>query len=116
MPVIQDFAYTAPPGKKLPTLHEWVTTLSGKEQLQFAMAEKRQLALRQQAVQENKLAVVKKTTENREGLDTYVWEDQHAQNKSIDKRKKWDRVWLQYWSRYLKETGAQFEIVEKTVP
>ena len=114
MPVKQEFVYTQESGKKLPTLHEWVDTLSGEDQLNFRLAEKRQLTLRQQAIEQAQLTVVKKTSDDVTALDNYVWSDE-AKNKPVEKRKKWDRVWLQYWSRYLKETGAQFEIIEKPI-
>lgn len=115
MPVKQEFVYTPPSGKTLLTLHEWIDTLPGEDQLKFRLAEKRQLTLRQQAIEQEQLTVVKKTSDSASVLDNYVWSDS-AKDRPVEKRKKWDRVWLEYWSRYLKETGAQFEILERPVP
>ena len=115
MPIQQDFIYKSTSEKPIPTLEEWVDTLPGPQQLEFAMAKKRQLILRQRVIEQNKLTVVSHDTKDSWAHDSYVWDEKHASETPVEKRKKWDRVWLQYWSRYLKETGAQFEVVEKTI-
>jgi hypothetical protein len=119
MSVIQEFVFTPPAGKELVTLHQWVATLPENERNWFVMSEARQLELRQKVVEVNKLAVVKNAkSADEDGIvpDSYVWDESQIENKHQHNYKEHDDVWLQYWNRYLEETGTKFEIVEKQIP
>jgi hypothetical protein len=97
MSVTQKFEYTWPEGA--PELHflDWIATLTQAEQDDFAQAKIRQEAHRQPFIDDGRLAIVE---------EGYAWKDQ----ETADLGKPTDSVWIEYWSRWIDETGVKFSI------
>jgi hypothetical protein len=97
MSVTQKFEYTWPEGA--PELHflDWIATLTQAEQDDFAQAKIRQEAHRQPFIDDGRLSIVE---------EGYAWKDQ----ETADLGKPTDPVWIEYWSRWINETGVKFSI------
>ena len=103
MAPIQKFIYTWPDGTTPIDFHAWVATLSKEEQDEFAQSLARQLAFRQQSIDDGLLALVPEVG--------YKWKDKDTMNIG----KPTDPTWHRYWNRWQDETGVIFkiEIIEK---
>ena len=97
MPILSKFIYTWPPGVPQIKFYPWIATLSQEEQDEFRLADIRQKEFRQEVINQGQLIV------NDTG---YVWKDQEA----LAVNKPHDPTWDLYWTRWQKETGAQFTI------
>ena len=105
MALKQEFKYIATENQTFLEFTEWIKTLSDEEQEQFSRAVKRQLAHRQKLIDANKLTL------SYDG--SYIWNDNHVENKQPGEYKPHDRVWLTFWNRYtayLEEINVKFEI------
>jgi hypothetical protein len=109
MPVEQEFVYSTRDGQPPMPLHKWVETLPVSEQVQFRAAELRQFDLRDQAIARGDLVVAEGTGNINDRV--YVWKDEAAAAKG----KGTDPEWLVFFTRYQKENGITFEVVNKSV-
>jgi hypothetical protein len=105
--VKHEFKYTVPAGQTFLNLHEWVATLSVREQEEFRLAQQRQYDIRQEFVDAGALTVDPTKQKN----TPYIWKDSESANKNKPK----DPVWAVYWDRYLTETNTTFEIIETEI-
>jgi hypothetical protein len=80
------------------TLFEWVATLSIEEQDRFRLADQRQVNHRQNAIDKGHMIIDPQTND-------YIWKD----NETAKNGKKTDRVWLEFWHRYVDECNINFE-------
>ena len=86
------------PGEENAGLYDWIATLSADEQEKYQRAETRQFKHRQDAIDRGDMMIDPQTND-------YVWKD----NETAKKGKKTDRVWLEFWTRYLTECNIKFE-------
>ena len=104
MPVTQIWIYTWPEGTTPILFQDWISTLPQAEQDEYALANARQLAFRQQVIDEG---VLELSPINSEGTDIgYTWIDQEA----ADIGKPTDPTWYVYWNRWINETGVQVTV------
>ena len=97
MPIFSKFIYIWPEGTNPIDFPPWIDTLTQAEQDEFRLADIRQKEFRKLVVDQGNLTVT----------DTgYVWKDQEA----LAVNKPHDPTWDLYWTRWQKETGAQFTI------
>ena len=103
MGVISKFVYTWPEGTTPIQFPSWIKTLAPAEQDEFAQAQSRQLAFRQQLIDDGLLTLVPEVG--------YEWKDK----TTLDIGKPTDPTWQIYWDKWIKETGVIFsiEIIEK---
>lgn len=101
MSVRNSFIVVSNNDAEIVTLHEWVATLNRYEQELFRQADIRQVKHRQNAIDRGDLVLDSTTNE-------YVWRDKETANKG----KPTDRVWLEFWNRYVDQcnlvTGTRF--------
>jgi hypothetical protein len=112
MSVKQEFIYTTENGDPPIPIDDWIATLPDEEQQEYRRAAERQQAFRRTIIEDNKLKV---TREQNSNYDSYIWDENHVQDKEVHEYKKYDEVWLEYWKRYLRETGTTFEIKKTKV-
>ena len=86
------------PGDKFISIDDWIATLSVDEQEKFYLARERQLARRQQAIDNGHLTL----TED----GSYEWTDEATFNT---KSHGVDRIWYSYFHRWLTETNQEFD-------
>lgn len=104
MTVTQIFIYTWPEGTTPIVFQDWIGTLPQAEQDEYALANARQLAFRQQVIDGGVLAL---SPFNSEGTDIgYTWINQEA----ADIGKPTDPTWYVYWNRWINETGVQVTV------
>lgn len=112
MPVVQKFSYRQADGTIIPhdsdKVHfifiAWLESLSEAEQQEYREADKRQKALRKQAIDDGKMSIAP-------GGTKYVWKDEQA----CDSGKPTDPVWFKYWRRYMTETKQQIVVTYENV-
>jgi hypothetical protein len=102
MAVSQRFVFEWPDGVTPVLFMNWIKLLSESEQDEFNQAKIRQEAHRQQAIDDQRMTMVK---------DAYVWKNQIESKK----KKPSDPVWVEYFERYLQETQTQFKMVYEEV-
>ena len=91
----QTFEYTAPPGKQIVNFDTWASeTLDHVEYNSWFNACRRQNAVMLAKEKENKVKINK---------DEYYWDE-----NTIKYEQPCDQEWLQFWNRYLDETGIKF--------
>lgn len=100
MPVRHRFVYEWPSGVTPVTFDTWIAGLSQEEKQEFGQAKLRQIAHRQNAIDQGAMIIDR---------GSYVWTDQ--QTATINKPT--DDVWHKYFQRYLKETQTTFRIEEE---
>lgn len=107
MSLVQIFNYKSP-NNKFVTRESWVATLPSEQQIEYAEAQARQLARRQEAIDNGYLVVVK--SESPSGHASYQWTDQAVFE---EKNHGCDPIWKQYYDRWLTETNQELEILIK---
>jgi hypothetical protein len=113
MAIKHNFTYVAPEGKPLVNIHQWAAGLTIEEQQEFALANERQLQLREEAIARGDL-VVDSSASNEADVNAspvYVWKDA----ETAERGKEADPKWIAFWERYLAETGIKFEVVDSEV-
>jgi len=104
MVVVQSFTYITKDGNKKIEFHEWAKqSLTSNEYAKWTEAVQRQSAYRQDAIDAGKLIHDKIR-------DVYIWDEEWINGKDPTEFKEYDIEWLEFWERYLDETGTQLEI------
>jgi len=102
MSVKNSFIVVSNNNTEIISLQEWVATLNGYEQELFRQADMRQVKHRQNAIDKGDMIIDSVTKD-------YVWRDIETAKKG----KPTDRVWLEFWNRYVDEcnlvTGTKFK-------
>lgn len=96
MRYIESFLSTYQDGT-LARIEDWLKTLTIEEQLEYAVADKRQKQFRQDAVNDGRLVFD-------DIARTYTWSDK----ESFHVNKPTDPVWLIYWDRWIEEKKIIF--------
>ena len=105
MPIKQTFEYRG--NDEAPNFGDWANSLTGTDFLRWKQAEKNQLALRKSAIDQGILQV------NDDG--SYEYNTEWTVGKEHYEYKEYDEVWLEFWNRYLDETGIVFVINEELI-
>jgi hypothetical protein len=107
MSLVQIFNYKSP-NNKFVSIESWVATLPSEQQIEYAEALARQLARRQEAIDNGYLVVVKNKSLSDHQM--YQWTDQA---EFEGKNHGCDLIWKQYHDRWLTETNQELEILIK---
>ena len=102
--VRQKMNYRTLDGSEPLKLVDWAeSSLNPGELKVFNDAVERQHRLRQAAIDAGVLVLDSET-------DDYVWLKEHTIGKQAYEFKEYDEEWLQFWNRYIKETGTLFSL------
>jgi hypothetical protein len=108
MAIRQEFVFTPPKGTEFIDFHTWAWDLPSDQLQEWLAAVDRQFAIRQKVIDQGALKV---DTSNPE-LQAYIWQEDAIKDKPVYGYKPADPVWIEYWNRYIQETGIKFEIKE----
>lgn len=111
MAIRHEFKFTPPEGQRFISFDKWAKKLPPEENAEWSAACVRQHKIRDEYIQNGQLQIDRTIV----GSDSYIWDENAVEQKPKFEYKEYDDKWLEFWNRYLEETGTKFEIVETKI-